>query len=245
MKVFVIRLVLLVLPLVGHAAPYSSTRLNEANQAYANGQYERALDLYQKILASGQASADLYYNMGQTCWKLGQKGRVLFCFKKALVLSPRWRQCADNVKQLYRELNIPVDTSKFVDLIQKIPLNVWTILLGLSLWLAAFFALKIVFSSLMRLSFVVGVVLSILAAVVLGVVVWLDRQELKTAIVLCETPLRFAPTVQSPQRSVIREGMSCRIVETKGEFSFVEVTQDNAKLDGWIEDKNVGRIHGR
>jgi tetratricopeptide (TPR) repeat protein len=243
MKIFVTRLVLLVLPIVGHAVPASSTRLNEANQAYASGQYEKALGLYQQILASGQTSADLYYNMGQTCWKLGQKGRVLYYFKKALVLSPRWRQCADNVKQLYRELNIPIETSRCVEWIQKIPLNSWTILLGLSLWLAAFFALKIVFSALMRLSFIVGVILSIAAALVLGIVVWIDRQELKTAVVLCETPLRFAPTAQSPQRGVIREGLSCRIVETKGDFSFVEVTQDNAKLDGWIEDKNIGRIH--
>lgn len=56
----------------------------KANTAYAQQQYETALDDYEKIMAAGLASGKLYYNAANTCFKLGSLGKAKAYYEKAL-----------------------------------------------------------------------------------------------------------------------------------------------------------------
>jgi tetratricopeptide (TPR) repeat protein len=54
-----------------------------ANSAYNAGQFEIAVMLYMEILESGQHSAELYFNLGNSYYRLNQVGESIFYFEKA------------------------------------------------------------------------------------------------------------------------------------------------------------------
>jgi len=62
---------------------------DQANQLYLNGEYSAARDEYQKIINSGFESAELYYNLGNAFYKLGQIPPAILYYEKALILNPK------------------------------------------------------------------------------------------------------------------------------------------------------------
>ena len=49
----------------------------EANDAYRRKDYGTAVSLYEKLIANEAVSADLYYNMGNACYRLNRLGEAL------------------------------------------------------------------------------------------------------------------------------------------------------------------------
>ena len=60
----------------------------QAEQWYASGQYADAADVYNRILAAGMESADLYYNLGNCYYKLGENTRAILNYERSLLLNP-------------------------------------------------------------------------------------------------------------------------------------------------------------
>lgn len=64
------------------------TTFENANAAYNAGQFEKAVMLYKQILESGLHSAELYFNLGNSYYRLNQVGESIFYFEKAKQLQP-------------------------------------------------------------------------------------------------------------------------------------------------------------
>ena len=62
--------------------------LVEGNAAYDEGNYEQALTLYGQIEEAGVESAALYYNMGNTFYKMKSYPKAILYYEKALKLDP-------------------------------------------------------------------------------------------------------------------------------------------------------------
>jgi hypothetical protein len=57
--------------------------LTSAEQAYRNGNYAHAAELYQTILNRGLASGEIYYNLGNCYYKLGRNGQAILNYERA------------------------------------------------------------------------------------------------------------------------------------------------------------------
>ena len=64
-------------------AQKTETTFENANSAYNAGQFEKAVMLYKEILESGQQSAELYFNLANSYYRLNQVGESIFYFEKA------------------------------------------------------------------------------------------------------------------------------------------------------------------
>ena len=64
------------------------TTFENANSAYNAGQFENAVMLYKEILESGRHSAELYFNLANSYYRLNQVGESIFYFEKAKQLKP-------------------------------------------------------------------------------------------------------------------------------------------------------------
>ena len=61
----------------------------KANQAYREGRFEEAIDGYLQLIGSGHRGGQIYYNLGNACFKAGQLGRAVLAYERALLLMPR------------------------------------------------------------------------------------------------------------------------------------------------------------
>lgn len=62
--------------------------LAAADRAYENGDFERALDLYRKVLADAPFSADAWHGVGLSLWALGHFDDALKAFNQSLHHNP-------------------------------------------------------------------------------------------------------------------------------------------------------------
>ena len=94
MKYFLIPVYLLfaVLPSFGE------TTWETANEAYQKGKYEEAKVDYIQIAGTRQYSADLFYNLGNAWFKLGDQGRAILNYERALILNPRLEEARSNLQ---------------------------------------------------------------------------------------------------------------------------------------------------
>ncbi|MGJ3240469.1 MAG: hypothetical protein ACFE0Q_17305 [Anaerolineae bacterium] len=63
--------------------------MNDAEQSYLAGDYEEAVAHYQGLLAEGIDGGSVHYNLGNTYYQLGQRGRALVHYRRAETTLPR------------------------------------------------------------------------------------------------------------------------------------------------------------
>ncbi len=68
-----------------------------ANERYAEGEYAQAVELYQATLQNG-ASAEVYYNLGNAYFKLGELAQSILAYERALRLDPGFKDAAHNLQ---------------------------------------------------------------------------------------------------------------------------------------------------
>ncbi|WP_066758322.1 tetratricopeptide repeat protein [Crocinitomix algicola] len=68
------------------------------NEAYANGDYEKALKQYNKIIGAEKQSAALFYNLGNTYYKLDEIGEAIWAYEKVLKINPGNKNALKNLE---------------------------------------------------------------------------------------------------------------------------------------------------
>jgi tetratricopeptide (TPR) repeat protein len=84
----------------------------KANKAYADGFYANAAELYKSIITAGYESVDLYYNLGNACYKQNDFTSSILYYEKALKLDPGNEDVNFNLK---------IANTKITDKIEPIP----------------------------------------------------------------------------------------------------------------------------
>ena len=74
-----------------HSAPSlaQESMFEDGNRQYQDGDYESALSSYLQVLEAGFESGALYYNIGNCYFKLGDLGRSILFYERALAENPR------------------------------------------------------------------------------------------------------------------------------------------------------------
>src|SRR5213593_4536958 len=99
------RLSLVALLALGATAPLSPALAStprelfqNGNSAYEQGNFEVAVDAYQKILAYGVADPRVLYNLANSYFKQGKLGAAILHYERALRLDPSDRDARDNLE---------------------------------------------------------------------------------------------------------------------------------------------------
>ncbi len=90
----------------------SNTLFKQANDLYLQEKYEDAILFYDSIQESGLESADLFYNIGNTYYKLQNWPQSILYFERAIKLDPKHEDA---------RFNLNLTQLKIVDKIEAIP----------------------------------------------------------------------------------------------------------------------------
>jgi len=87
-----------------------------ANQAYEAGDYAEAAAGYEAVIAFGVHNKDIYYNLGNAYFKLGDLGRAILNYRRAHYLDPRDSDVSTN---------LAIAQAQTIDQLDATPAGAW------------------------------------------------------------------------------------------------------------------------
>lgn len=222
----------------------SAQSTQQADLAYRDGNYELAEQLYSQLLSQGYQSSDLYYNLGNTYYRLRRLGPSILNYERALRLDGNHADAQHNLAfvrlQTVDKIE-PIPQVFFVrwfqGLQQCLPATTWGIL-GISCFvLLLLFFLMYVFSTrpaLRKTGFSVAMVLLLCTVVFTHLAI--SRQHSEES---CENAIVMVPTLtvkSTPDKSgtdlfVLHEGTKVNIKSSLSGWYEVSTADGNT---GWL-----------
>lgn len=229
-----------------------TTRLfNEANRAYEKSDYESAAHSYEQIVQSGIHNAVVYYNLGNTYFKLNQLGRAILFYERARRLAPGDADTAENlafvsnlrVDQIEKPEN-PFWLTMLVKLHNLIGLEN-QIMLCVMLWILANGGLMLRILRHDRVSrqlsgiVMIGTLL-VLIPTLLSVGIKLHQRSQSEGVVLAEkVDLLSGPGEDNPVLVSIHEGLKVEIRNATSEW--FQIVLPNG-WNGWVPRSSLEPI---
>ncbi len=221
----------------------------EANDAYANGEYARAVDGYQKLLAHGRGGGDVLFNLGTTHLAQGDIGRGVLFLERAKRAAPDDEDVDANLglargRQLDKVVGVSAERPFLDRIVEATDADAAATAFLLS-WAGGCLLLALHrFLSPGRRGGV-GLAASVLLAVSLplGAVTlahrYVQERQIEAVIIAPVQQVRELPRDSGKVSFEVHAGLKVRWVETSG--TFVKVRLPNG-LEGWTDGQGVERI---
>lgn len=225
---------------------------DQATQHYADNDYKAAIQNYQAILNSGKTSAEVYYNLANAHYKLGDIAPSIYYYNKALQLAPN----DEDIKT-----NLALAKARTIDLIEPAPQTglqsfindlisvfsyetwaVWAIIGGVVCLIFGTWYYFTAQTNRKRISFT----LALLGLICAGVSLLFAYQQFdiqqahKFAIVFNqEVVVHAEPNPNAPEAFVLHEGTKVKILDSFQGFAQIELA-DNKQ--GWIAQQAIKKL---
>jgi tetratricopeptide (TPR) repeat protein len=208
------------------------------NQAYLQGQYDRALALYGQAAVEKGYSPALLYNMGNCFARLDKTGPAVLAYERTLLLDPGDRDARANLALVRSRAHLP-DPGR----------HWWqqgVTLLGPDQWLMGsvfLFAVSILLllvitrKSTRLVAFFLFVALLLAGGMVLAA--YQGYGHWQENVVLKEANLLISPFAAAKSQGRLGAGQLVRVIKNHQEFSLVQGEHGNK---GWLRTTDIARI---
>lgn len=249
MRLFLTILCLIFLTPAAHATfnqAEATQKFFDANASYKEGKYEEAVALYKEIEANGFQSSGLYFNLGNSYFKMEDFGRALLYYERAKRLAPRDADVRYNYNYLRRELNLPEEESsnkilqKILHLLDDYTLD--EMILGLSfivVLMGAFHILGLYLGFKKDDQRTLLVVFIILINILLAASVYKMTLLKDQGISIAEANANFEPREQATVYFKLMTGQPVKIIKIEGDWA--KIRRGDGKL-GWVKKESIEKI---
>lgn len=219
----------------------AATTFDAANRLYEQGNYMEAVAAYEQMLAGGQTSPAVYFNLGNALFKSGQIGRAIATYRHTEQLTPRDPDLRANLRFARNQVQGPTLRARFWErALAQFSLDEWTQATAVVIWLT--FGLLTIRQlrptwkpALRTWTLLAGIAsLLLLACLTLG---WRAQTQNQIAIVVAnETNLRASPFEESQSVFTANDGAELRVLDLKDDW--LQVTDGQRRI-GWIKGDAV------
>lgn len=245
-------LMLMALPFTASAqqSEYVDSLWNSAAQAYTEGRWHDAVDLYEQIGDLGLESSTLYYNTGNAYYKSGDLPHAVLNYERALKLDPSHNDASYNLQFVNGMIQDQIDhVPAFIlavwteNICRLMDSDAWAItflvLLGLSLAMFLMFLLSPSEAG-RKTGFCICIVSVVLAAASISFSLWQknDYEKKDGAVVMKPVAsVKSSPSSESSQNLfVLHEGTKVFILDQVGSWHNVELADGR---QGWIRTGDI------
>jgi tetratricopeptide (TPR) repeat protein len=213
-----------------------------ANEAYQKGKYEEAKVDYLQLVHAGQYSADLFYNLGNVWFKLGDQGRALLNYERALLLNPDLEEAKSNVHAV-RKIVGNDDQPTLRDRIDA-HADLFPPIASFAFWISAFslLAARRKRGRLTALWSRVCVVAGSIFLASAAMCVWIgtgSKDANRALIIDSATDLKYGPAVTARSVESLQLGEQVRLISERGDWTFCRAGTGNL---GWILTRKTERV---
>ena len=215
----------------------------QANKFYSQGEYQKAALLYEKITNSGVKTGNIYYNLGNTYFKLGRKGKAILNYERALKLIPQDEDLSANIS-FVRSVLAEAQPEEKLSWFEKIYIPFRDIMSADAWAILSFVSYLTFFSVIVIAIFIAGFrklaryfVCFLLILIILSFIFMLSRirdTELnKEGIIVAEeVEVRYSPSFSGAVAFRLHEGIKASIIRCEGDWCQIRLSRDKS---GWIE----------
>lgn len=225
---------------------------SKANDFYKNGQYSKAIQLYLNIEKQGMESDDLFFNLGNSYYKLNKVAPSIYYYEKALKLNPIHEDASINLAFAKRmTIDIVEDLPKsFLQrfssaVILKLTYDTWAILGVIASFLAAFLFLMYYFSySPKQKIFYFNTTIFMFFVMIVMVVFAFSNyditQKSRSAIVFSlKSDIKNSPSIDGEKVFELHEGTKVYILDELSNWKKIKLA--DGKI-GWINAADIKEI---
>jgi tetratricopeptide (TPR) repeat protein len=217
---------------------------DQATDAYNAGDYEKAIGFYTDILNNGEHSTAVYYNLGNSNYKLNKIAESIYYYEKALLLSPNDEEVKTNLSYAQNMTLDAIDTlpetglSKlYKSITGKLSFDQWAylsigaLLLFVLLYILFYYSTT---SSLKRWTFISSLLALFICimAIVFAYIQQTDFNNKQPAIIFAnESSIKSEPNANSEQVFVIHAGTKVNVLDELDQWNKIKLTDGKT---GWI-----------
>ena len=220
----------------------------ESNDLYTNGDYQNAVQGYLEIVKSGFESAELYFNIGNSFYKLNNIPESNYYYEKAKLISPNDDDILTNLSFAQNLRIDKIETLPVTD-IQNLKLSIldllsekgWSYVLVILIWIMCFTFIVYNLSNdpkFKRLFFSISFVLLILSSFTLFINFEKKKiSEIKYAIIYDkEIEVWSEPNNISELKFLLHEGTQVKLIDVIEDWLNIQL--ENGTI-GWIQSSSL------
>lgn len=224
----------------------------QANSLYNQEEYAKAIQVYQQILDNGKHSTSLYFNKGNSHYKLNQLAESIYSYEKALQLDPSNEDVQTNLafakNQLIDKIDVIPTTgfSKFFNsFVGVFHFDTWAIITVVLMLIFVLSFIKYALerrSARKRLFFIIAGVSLLISLLSLSFAYKQENNSIKEkyAIVFAEkSQVKNDPKLSAEQAFELHEGTKVKVLESFEDWTKIKLTNGSV---GWILAKDIKRL---
>lgn len=237
------RCLLLITCLVGCTA--WAENFEQGNHLFEQGKFAEAKSRYEQLVADGEWSANLFFNLGNAEFRLNSPGRAILNYERALAIDPGHVEAAANLTLARNQTGAKLRTKHWADyLIPGTNPAPFAILAAVGGWLVVFagtfvFLLRTKQGAAWTLAGCAGAVLAIYG----GLAVWRLSSERALGIVTAkDATARLAPAESAGIAGTLPAGSQVQVLSERGGWIYC-VLPDSGR--GWFSTQAVEPLKPR
>ena len=214
---------------------------------YEEGKYKNAAQEFEKFLDNERSSAAGLYNLGNCYFKLGERGKAVWAYEKALLLDPRDEDLRWNLELLRKQLTDKQGASGglrnwIARKTERLGADeiawAFSAAVGIfSLWILAAALVPFVRPAVSRTMLPVLVLIAITGAA--AGVRWAELRYPAAVVTDREVYVRYGPSKEATRAFLLHEGAKVRILKESSGWLSVEFGMGEK---GWLERETVLRV---
>ncbi len=206
------------------------SEFNAANNLYDKGDFKAARSSYEALVKSGNLSPNLFFNLGNADYRLGDKGAAFVAYERALALDPSHPEAKANLNFLRQETGAKIPDVPWLGRLLSWPTpshSAW--LAAAAVWVLCFSLAPALFK---RRAAWTPAVLSLLVLAWCGAVLGWYQSRGETWITTgTQASARVAPADSSGLAAALPMGSHVRLLLERGPWLYVQLPDQSR---GWI-----------
>ena len=216
----------------------------KANQAYAEGRFDEAAAGYENLINSGNWNANLFYDLGNARYRLGDFGHAILNYERALALDPRQPEADANLRLARDEARALEMRRDWIERYAGLAtVRQYTIAATVAFWVALFMTAHVYFSKRRSVGRIALIVLSVVIVGVSGFAIFsLENGARGAALAVItgkEVEARLATADTAKSVLVLPAGSEIKILSERGDWIYAALPNDQR---GWIPTSSAQRV---
>lgn len=221
----------------------------KANELYNQNVYDSAVVVYESIINKGYSSPELYYNLGNTYYKMGKYPMSILYYEKSLKLDPNNEDTKHNIEvakafisdkiEPVPEIFIKTWWNNFSNIFTLKTWSVISLIVTVFLLVSLFFYLTArtrILKKSMFFSSILFIFLTIITFSISTKKYNYMRSSNEGIIVSPTITVKSSPSSSSVDLFVLHEGSKVKILDNAGEWEKIKIANGSV---GWLPSSTI------